>query len=162
MAPSRKAIERSWVIGVLLFVTVRFVLAYSVIAEKGRFAVIVFGILDLGTAVPYAIATARLVGSLVDRQVEAAARWGILAAVTFLAPYVWLAWAGREGQFPVVVYAAIALFVVSLGANAVFSIRRRTIEGRLEKGLLESVDPGCPTVQVDADGVPAGEASFIP
>lgn len=161
MAPSRRAIERSWVIGVLLFVTARFVLAYSVIAEEGRVAVIVFGILDLGTAVPYALATARLVGSLVDRQVEAAARWGIVAAVSFLAPYIWLAWAGREGQFPPVVYVALALFVVCLGANAVLGIRRRTLEGRLQRQALR-MGPVLTTLQVEAEGVPAGEASFSP
>ena len=162
MAPSRRAIERSWVVGVLLFVTARFVLAYSVIAQEGRVAVIVFGILDLGTAVPYAIATARLVGSLVDRQVEAAARWGIVAAASFLAPYVWLAWAGREGQFPPVVYVAIALFVVCLGANAVLGIRRRTREGREQRQVAHRLPPVLTTLQVEAEGVSAGEASFCP
>lgn len=133
MSPTRATLERTWVIGVVLFVSVRFVLAYSAIADEARLTVIVFGILDLGTAVPYAIATARLVESLVDREPQSAARWGIVASVCFLAPYLWLAWAGRHGEFPLVVYIAIVVFVISLGANAVIGVRRRTVEGRLER-----------------------------
>lgn len=121
----RRAIERSWVAGVVLYSGVRFALAYSTLAEYDRASVVVFGLLDVGTAVPYAIGTARLVTSLVDRQPERAARWGALASACFLAPYLWIAWAGRDGQFPIIVYIVVGVLVVSLGANAVYSIRKR-------------------------------------
>ena len=134
MAMTRQTIERSWVIGVVVFVTVRFVATYSVIAAEDRMTVVVFGLLDIGTAVPYAIGIARLVTSLVDRRPALAARWGIIASVSFLAPYAWLAWRGRDGQFPTMVYVAIALFVICLGANAVITVRRRVVEGRREAG----------------------------
>lgn len=131
MAVSRQTLERSWVIGVLIFVAVRFAATYSVMPED-RTTVVVFGLLDIGTAVPYAIGIARLVSSLVDRRPQAAARWGIVASVSFMAPYVWLLWRGREGQFPTMVYVAIALFVVCLGANAIWSVRRRVSDERSE------------------------------
>jgi len=131
----RKTLELSWVVGVVLFVLVRFALAYSALASESRVTVVVFGLLDLGTAVPYALGTARLVTSLVDGNHQAAARWGALASGCFLAPYLWIAWAGREGTFPVVVYVVTTVFVVSLGANAVFGIRRRV---RAEQALLEA------------------------
>lgn len=133
---SRQALERTWVIGVVAFVIARFALAYSAIGEESRAAVIVFGVLDLVTAVPYAVATARLVTSLVDRNALSAARWGIVASVAFLAPYLWLVWVGRSGEFPVLVYVAIALFVVSLGTHAIISIRRKARDGRRERELV--------------------------
>ncbi|CAN5868406.1 hypothetical protein BH23ACT2_BH23ACT2_11600 [soil metagenome] len=114
----------------MLFVVIRFVLAYGALADESRVVVVVFGLLDIGTAVPYALGVARLVTSLVDRQAQAAAWWGTLATATFLAPYLWLAWAGRDGSFPTIVYVVIALFVVCAGTVAVLGIRRRV---RLER-----------------------------
>lgn len=124
-------------VGVVAFVLVRFVLAYSALAKYDALTVWVFGILDLGTAVPYAVGTARLVTSLVDRDLQGAARWGTLASACFLAPYVWIAWAGREGEFPTVVYVVVALLAGSLGVNAIYGIRRRV---RVEREA--AVEPG--------------------
>lgn len=112
-------------IGVVAFVLIRFALAYSVLAKESKITAVVFGIVDLVTAVPYAIGTARLVTSMIDRNHQAAARWGAVASASFLAPYVWIAWAGRDGNFPPIVYVVTALCVVFLGANAVLGIRRR-------------------------------------
>lgn len=132
----RQTLEISWVIGVVVFVLMRFALAYSALAAESRSTVLVFGLLDLGTAVPYALGTARLVASLVDGDHQAAARWGAVASGCFLAPYLWIAWAGRDGGFPQIVYVVTAIFVVSLGANAVFGIRRRV---RAEQAQTSSV-----------------------
>ena len=126
----RRVLELSWAVGVVAFVLVRFVLAYGALAKYDPLTVWVFGILDLGTAVPYAIGTARLVTSLVDHEPQAAARWGALASACFLAPYVWIAWAGRDGEFPTVVYVVVALLAVCLGFNAVYGIRRRVRDER--------------------------------
>lgn len=140
----RQVMERSWVLGVVVFVVARFLLAYT---ELGRYGmtVWVFGLLDLGTAVPYALGTARLVTSLVDRNPSAAARWGMIASLSFLAPYLWLAWAGRDGQFPTVVYAAVALFVVCLGAYAVIGVRRRVRQDRQLRLLPEQQPISAPS-----------------
>ena len=114
----------------ILFGLIRFALAYSALADQSRGAVLVFGLVDLVTAVPYALGTARLVTSLVDRDTQSAARWGLVASGCFLAPYLWVAWAGRSGQFPTIVYVVTAMFVVFLGANALFTVRRRVQTGR--------------------------------
>ena len=107
-ASRRQVLEVSWVIGVVAFVLVRFIIAYSTLAQYGQGTVIVFGVLDVATAVPYALGTARLVTGLVDRRVAYASRWAMVACVSFVAPYVWLAWAGRE-DFPTVVYLVIGV-----------------------------------------------------
>lgn len=124
-ASRRQTLEISWVVGVVVFVLIRFALAYSALAAESRATVLIFGLLDLGTAVPYALGTARLVAGLVDGDHQAAARWGAVASGSFLAPYLWIAWAGRDGGFPTVVYVVTLIFVASLGANAVIGIRRR-------------------------------------
>jgi hypothetical protein len=138
---NRVVLERTWVLGVIVFVVARFALAYGAIGDESRSAVIVFGVLDLVTAVPYAIATARIVTSLVDRNVQSAATWGIVASVSFLAPYAWLAWVGRDGSFGLLVYLAIALFVVSIGTHAVLTIRKRARAERRAADGSGELDP---------------------
>jgi len=125
----RRTLEASWVVGVVLFVVVRFAIAYSTLSDY-KSTVWVFGFLDIATAIPYAIGSARLVTSLIDRKPQSAARWGIVASGSFLAPYLWLMWAGREGEFPTYVYVVVLILVVSLGANAALSVRRRVRAAR--------------------------------
>jgi hypothetical protein len=122
-ATRRRVLELSWVVGVVVFVIIRFVIAYSTLAKYSRTTVVVFGILDIVTAVPYALGTARLVTGLVDRRVGYASRWAMVACASFVAPYVWLAWAGRE-DFPAIAYIVIGVLALLLGANAVVGVAR--------------------------------------
>lgn len=126
----RQKLEITWVVGVVLFTLARFGAAWGALADQDRWVVWVFGVIDLGTAVPYAVGTARLVMGLVDQHLQSAARWGLVAGVSFLAPYLWLGWAGRDGSFPTVVYVVVALCLVCFGANAVLSVRRKVREAR--------------------------------
>lgn len=134
----RRKMELTWVVGVVLFTLARFGAAWGALSEHPRWAVWTFGVIDIVTAVPYALGTARLVTSLIDRNAQAAARWGIVASGSFLAPYVWLAWVGRDGSLPTVVYVAIVVCVVCFGANAVLSVRRKVREGRADPVTAES------------------------
>ncbi|HEU5150259.1 MAG TPA: hypothetical protein VFU19_07165 [Iamia sp.] len=128
----RRKLETTWVIGVVLFTLARFGAAWGALADHPRWAAWTFGVIDLATAVPYAVGTARLVTSLIDRRAQAAARWGLVAAGSFLAPYLWIAWIGRDGSLPTVVYVAVAVCIVCFGANAVLSVRRKVAQGREE------------------------------
>jgi hypothetical protein len=129
-ARRRRTLELSWVVGVVLFTLARFGAAWGALGEEERWVVWVFGVIDLGTAVPYALGTARLVTSLVDRRLDLATRWGLVASGSFLAPYLWLGWAGRDGEFPTVVYVAVAVCVTCFGANAVISVIRKVRRAR--------------------------------
>ena len=122
-ATRRRVLELSWVVGVVVFVIIRFVVAYSTLAQYSRTTVVVFGILDIVTAVPYALGTARVVTGLVDRRVGYASRWAMVACASFVAPYVWLAWAGRE-DFPAIAYIVIGVLALLLGANAAVGVAR--------------------------------------
>ena len=135
----RRNLELSWVVGVVLFVIARFAVAYSALNDYGL-TVWIFGFLDIVTAIPYAIGTARLVTSLVDRNLQSAARWGTVASASFLAPYLWVAWAGRNGEFPKPVYVVVVALVVCLGANAVIGVMRRVRTARVgHPAAMESI-----------------------
>jgi hypothetical protein len=149
----RRKMELTWVVGVVLFTLARFGAAWGALAEHPRWAVWTFGVIDIVTAVPYALGTARLVTSLIDRNGQAAARWGIVASGSFLAPYVWLAWVGRDGSLPTVVYVAIVVCVVCFGANAVLSVRRKVRDGRSQPvaTTTSAAAPSSPSARRDLD-----------
>jgi hypothetical protein len=133
--PVRFYLETSWILGVVLFTLARFFVARGTLERYGL-NVWVFGFIDLITAVPYALGTARTVGALVDRDHQAIARWSLVAAVAFLAPYLYIAWAGRTATFPTVVYVVVGLLLAGFGANAVWSVRRKARAERLAAGTV--------------------------
>lgn len=130
----RVRLERSWVIGVVLFTIARFFVAYGALERYGV-NIWMFGFIDIVTAIPYGVSTARVVGALVDRSYQAFTKWAIVACATFLAPYLYLVWAGRDVQLPSVVYVVLALLVVIFGTNAVYGIVKRVRDRRSDQHL---------------------------
>ncbi len=120
----RRRREHLWIAGVVLYTVVRFAIAWETLNRYGL-NVWIFGILDVGTAVPYAIGTARLVTCVVDKRLQAAAWWLVLAAASFIAPYLYIAIAGRDKSLPILVWIVLGLLVLGLGANAVMAINKR-------------------------------------
>lgn len=120
----RRYLTVSWIVTILVFTVVRLVVARGTL-EKYGLNIWVFGALDLATAVPYAVGVARVVTALVDRQVRQAGRWAMVAVVAFLAPYIYVAWVGKDAQFPPAVYVALAVLVVAFGMNAVWGTIRK-------------------------------------
>jgi hypothetical protein len=118
----RRTYERMWIVGVVAFTAARFVVAYSTLRAY-HLNIWLFGFIDIVTAVPYGLSTARLAVAVVDRSFARSARWLLVASATFLAPYAYIAIAGEE--MPVVVYVVLAVLVVAMGANAVLGVRRR-------------------------------------
>lgn len=120
-ARRRLLAERAWIIGVVAFTVGRFVVAYSTLRQY-RLNIWLFGFIDIITAVPYGVGTARLVLAMIDRKPVAAVRWGMVAAASFLAPYLYIAIAGQA--MPMVVYVVLAALILLFGANAILSVRR--------------------------------------
>jgi hypothetical protein len=125
----RQILTVSWVIGIVAFTLARLVVAKGTLEEYGL-NLWVFGIIDLATAVPYALGVAKVVTSMVDRDFSGTARWAAVASASFLAPYLYIAWAGRTSSFPPAVYAALAVLVTVFGGNAVLSVRRKVRTAR--------------------------------
>ena len=130
----RLMLERGWVIGVVLFTIGRFFVAYGALERYGV-NIWMFGFIDIVTAIPYGVSTARVVGALVDRSFHAFTQWAFIACATFLAPYLYLLWAGRDVGFPGYVSAVLVLLIVLFGTNAIAGIRKRVREHRREQEL---------------------------
>jgi hypothetical protein len=123
----RRVYERLWIVGVVAFTAARFVVAYSTLRTYDL-NIWLFGFIDIITAVPYGVSTARLAVAVVDRSYNSAAQWVVVAAVTFLAPYAYIALAGEE--MPVIVYIVLAILVLAMGTNAILGVRRKVAELR--------------------------------
>lgn len=125
----RTVLTVGWVVGVVAFTLARFVVARETLMDYGL-NIWVFGFIDLITAVPYALGTAQIVGALVDREPARASKWAVVAAASFLAPYAYVAWAGRDASFPTIVWIVLAALIVLFGGNAIRGVRRKVREGR--------------------------------
>ena len=126
----RQRLELSWVISIVLFTLARFFVAQETLERYGL-NIWIFGFIDLITAIPYGLGTARVVGAIVDRDLPAASRWAAVAAVCFIAPYAYIVWSGKDATFPPAVYVVLALLVAIFGANALWSVARKVKAARL-------------------------------
>ncbi len=127
--PWRRRLELSWVLGVVLFTVARLVVARETLGQYGL-NIWVFGVIDLVTAVPYAVGTAKLVGAMVDRNGRSAGGWAAVAGISFIAPYLYVASVGTGGEFPGTVYYVLGALILLFGANAVWSVLRKIRAGR--------------------------------
>jgi hypothetical protein len=125
----RKRLELSWVVSIVLFTLARFFVARETLEQYGL-NIWVFGFIDLITAIPYAVGTARVVGALVDRDLAGASTWAGIAAVSFFAPYGYILWAGQNATFPTTVYVILGVLIAIFGANAVWGIVRKVRAAR--------------------------------
>lgn len=100
----------------------------------------IYAVVDLGSSLPYAIASARTLGALVDQRFRRATAWGALAAVSFVAPDTYIVTAGRAlpwGTYVVVgTVAATAATLAVRSGRAQVAARRAALADRL------AVEPG--------------------
>jgi hypothetical protein len=120
----RQILTLSWVIGIVLFTLGRLVVAKGTLEEYGL-NLWVFAVIDLVTAVPYALGVAKVVTAMIDRNFAGTTSWAAVAVGSFLAPYLYIAWAGQDASFPTEVYVALAVLIVIFGGNAILSVRRK-------------------------------------
>jgi nitrate/nitrite transporter NarK len=120
----RQILTLSWVVGIVVFTLGRLIVAKGTLEEYGL-NLWVFAVIDLVTAVPYALGVAKVVTSMIDRNYAGTTTWATVAAASFLAPYAYIAWAGQDASFPPAVYVALGVLIVIFGGNAVLSVRRK-------------------------------------
>lgn len=138
----RRWLERTWVVTVVVFTLARLLVARATLAERGL-NIWVFGVIDLVTAFPYALGTARIVEAVVDRDGHALGRWTLVAGASFIAPYCYIAWAGAEEGFPTQVYVVLGVLIAIFGANAVWTVLRNIRTARAERaGQTVEIDEG--------------------
>lgn len=128
-------VERAWIWSVVGYTVLRFVVAWGAFGDHGV-NVWIFGLLDVGTAWPYAKAVATICRR------SAAFEWRrlpipiLVAIVSFFAPYayLWLA----AGEMPAGLRAGLALFVVVVFGAAVLGVVSKV--RKLRAGEVDDVD----------------------
>lgn len=138
--PLRRYLTISWVVTIVGFTLVRLVVARGTLERYGL-NVWIFGVIDLATALPYAIGVAKVVTAMIDRQVSTAGRWAVVAGLSFLAPYGYVAWAGKDGEFPSSVYFVLLALIVLFAANAIRGVVRRVRLGGRQVVEERQVEP---------------------
>lgn len=120
---------RAWIVGIFLFSAARALIAWPTL---GRYGVdpVLFLVLDLVTAFPYGLGQAVTVKILRTdgRPVRDAVPWGVMVAVMFLAPYVYIVLA--SGSMPLLAYLGVLAWMLVFGVLAVVRMRKQVLEGR--------------------------------
>lgn len=124
----RRRLERYWFALVMLWSLCRIAAVWHWLDGYGVNPVI-YAVVDLGSSLPYAVSSARTIGALVDGRHGRALGWGVIAAVCFSIPDVYIVAAGHE--MPWGVYAVVGLVAVIAGAWAVRTGRRDVVVGRV-------------------------------
>ena len=130
-------VERAWIWSVVGYTVLRFVVAWGAFGDHGV-NVWIFGLLDVGTAWPYAKAVATICRR------SAAFEWRRLpfpiavAIMSFFAPYadLWLA----AGEMPAGLRAGLALFVVVVSGAAVLGVVSKVRKLRAGEIDVELID----------------------
>lgn len=122
MVTRRQLYERLWLVAVIAWAVAR-ILAVQVWLTEYGVNVWVFAVVEIVSSVPYGIGTARCVVSLVDRRVVPAVTWGVIAAVSYLAPDVYMLSAGED--LPPLSVAIIISVVAVLGATSLVAAIRK-------------------------------------
>jgi len=120
----RAVLTRAWVVTVLAWSVFR---SFVVAKMLHRYGVSPwsYGVVDLASSWPYAVASAGVVTSLLDRRMASARRHGVVAAAAFLVPDLYLLVAGH-GK-PKLVYCALgsvcAVFAIAAVVSVVMQVR---------------------------------------
>ncbi|HUW78534.1 MAG TPA: hypothetical protein VMV52_07280 [Candidatus Nanopelagicaceae bacterium] len=111
--------ERIWA-GLLVLYSVG--AAYLVWRTLGRYGVnaAVFLVIDVVTSWPYGLATARIVVNVVKREWKAVRKWSWVAAITFIAPDVYVLASAHHA--PRNIYLAIIAIIIFLILFAILSV----------------------------------------
>lgn len=87
-----------------------------------------YAMVDLGSSLPYAIASSRTLGALVDQRFRHAAAWSVLTVACFIAPDTYILTAGRA--LPWGTYVVVGSVAAMAATLAVRSGRAQLAERR--------------------------------
>ena len=114
---------RAWVAAIFGYSVLRAVVVWPTL---GRYGVnpLIFLIIDVVTAWPYAVGQVRVVQGLRRRNWQKVETWGLVTLAAFLAPYAYIVGAGT-GEMPILAYVIIGTLVALIGIAAVLRILRQ-------------------------------------
>lgn len=114
--------SRAWILGVVAYAVVRALIAWPTLGQYGVNPV-VFLLIDIGTAPPYALGQVRIVQGFRRRDWGRVQLWAAIVLVTFLAPYAYIALAGGD-DLPAWVWIVMGILVTVIGTASILRIRR--------------------------------------
>lgn len=117
------AVEHAWIWSVIGYTILRFVIAWGAFADHGA-NVWVFGLLDIGTAWPYAKAVAVICRRAADGEWKRLRSPVTIALASFFAPYGYLWFAA--GEMPGGLRIGLAVCVLVVAAAATVGAASRT------------------------------------
>lgn len=120
-------LERFWIVGNLLYSALRVVLAWHFLASHGL-SVVGFALVEVISAVPWAIATSRLTKGLLAKNTRGLLGWAALATAAFLAPDAFVI--ATTHHVPAWLYVVIGAWVSIAGFVSV----RRVLQAVSERG----------------------------
>jgi hypothetical protein len=121
-----RILRQGWIVSVVGYSVVRFVAAWGALGQYGVNP-IVFGVIDVATAYPYAHATTQVVQNAWQGRARSATVWGAVALVMFVSPYAYILAAG--GAMPPSVRTAVVAVTLAMAAVVVVGLVRRTRRG---------------------------------
>ncbi len=127
-AGRRDRLELAWFFAVMTWSVIR-IIAVSTWLQDYGVDPFHYAMVDLGSSAPYSLASARLLGSLVDGRMRRAASWGVLTVMTFVAPDLYIFTAGRA--LPWASYVVVGTIATIGAVLAIRSGRASVRERRL-------------------------------
>lgn len=129
--PNRRALlTRSWLVAVLAWSVFRSMVVAHTLRRYGV-SPWAYGAVDLATSWPYALATAGVVTSLLDRRMAAARVHGLVAAAMFVVPDLYLLLAGH-GKPHLVSYVIVGI-ALTFASGALASVAMQVRAGRRDR-----------------------------
>ena len=153
----RRTIERIWIVLGIVWAVARVFIAKATV-EKYGVNIAMFAVVEILVAWPHSLGAARVVTKLIDRDPHGALSWGLLLAVSHIAPELYVAMVGSN--MPAGVYISLAVIVVGLGALAIVGIVQKVCAGRIERANAAQTPAAGRTGRDGMDFAPLGEAAL--
>ena len=118
----RKLLSLLWLFAVLIWSCVRIAAVKFWLSDYGVNTKI-FAAVELLSALIYGISSSRFLISVIDKQIKSAAKWGTVAATTYLAPDLYVFTSGQS--LPVTAFLVIGLLLVVTLLQLFWQLRGR-------------------------------------
>ncbi|MBN2695648.1 hypothetical protein JXR93_13385 [bacterium] len=115
-------LSRFFGVGVVFYMVLRFVIAIPTLGPYGVNPYI-FGLLDVITAIPFAVGVPRLILFAKQRENRKIIQWIIVLAISFIIPYLYIAIEGEK--IPKLIWGALSVVILGLGIEAFLSVRSK-------------------------------------
>jgi len=144
--------ELTWIWSIVGYSLLRFVVAWGAFSEHGA-NVWVFGIIDVGTAWPYAKSVAEVCKRAARSEWKALPLPLVVAVATFFAPYAYLWFAAGEmpGGVRVGMVICVSVLLIAAGAGVFAKTRKLRAEVRAEAASPEHATTDAPLIDLRAD-----------